>query len=144
MNLVEIDIVRLESLERFFALGDDVPPLIALCVRILWIRPSMNLRGQDDVLPHAVALEHLADNLLALTLRVDVRRIDEIDSALECIVEDRHRLVLVGRPTEHHRTEGELAYTDAGSSEVSEFHVVTLSPGEEPRSQILSQWADRV
>jgi hypothetical protein len=66
------------------------------------------LRGQYHLV--AASAQGLAHDLLALTLRVDVGGVDEVDPGVERGVDHPHRLLMIGvaHGPEHHRAEGEL------------------------------------
>ena len=81
---VEIDVVGPQAAERFFALGDDGLAVRAAAVGVAHEHVGHELRREDD----AVALlpivrEVLADDRLGVTLRVPVRRVDEVAAAIE-------------------------------------------------------------
>jgi hypothetical protein len=59
------------------------------------------------------------------TGRIDVGRVDEIDSLIERAMDDLDRLVVIGLTplAEHHRAEAQLADRYAGSSQWSQVHV---------------------
>ena len=124
VDLVEVDPVGLEAAQRRFALLDDVAARVALHVRVFGVHHAVDLRGQDDVVAAAVALERLAGHLFAAADAVDIGGIDEVDALIERLVDDGVRVVGRGLAAEHHAAEAEAADLDAGAAEGSEFHMV--------------------
>src|SRR5439155_14471221 len=90
MELVEIDPVRSEPAETVLAGASDVVGLRPFSFRVD-LHPE--LRGQDD--PVASPLEGAAQELLALRAAVDVGRVEESDSGVECGVDDCPRCLEV-------------------------------------------------
>ena len=72
-----------------------------------------------------------ADDLLGLSLRVHVGRVDEVDAGVECAVDDLDRCFVVGVSpgTEHHRPEAQRAYLDTGSPKLSQLHPANVYDG---------------
>ena len=72
----------------------------------------------------APAPERGADDFLALTERVDVGGVDEVDASVECPVHDAHARVVVGVApgAEHHGAEAERRHIDTGTPEWSVLH----------------------
>src|SRR3954452_25064770 len=103
----------------------------------------MELRGDDDVVPPSVR-ERLADDGLGLALRVDVRRVDEVDYGVQRVPDDRDRGVVIGLApgTEHHRPETERADLHSGTSEAAVLHLLTVgapaNPADGPR--VATRW----
>jgi hypothetical protein len=91
----------------------DPAPRVAELVRIVAHR-AVDLGGEHDVVALAAG-ERLADDLLGLTPRVDVGRIDEVDAGIQGPVDDPDALVviLVAPVAEHHRAETERGHLGA-------------------------------
>ncbi len=85
--------------------------------------------GREDHLVAAGARQGLAEDLLRLALRIDVRGVDEVDPRVERRVDDPNRLVVVllTPGAEHHRPEAEGAHGHAGAAEISLFHARHVS-----------------
>src|SRR4051794_25207439 len=127
MDLVEVDVVGVEAPQRVLDGLHDPAARGALMVDLV-AHLAVELRGEDDVV--AAAFQCLADDLLVLTLRIDIRRVDEVDACVEGGVDDPDRLLVVGlapRP-EHHRAEAQGADLDAGPTEVAVLHTTNLPP----------------
>jgi len=62
--------------------------------------------------------EGLADDLFGFALGVHVGGVDEVDTSVECLVDDLDRIIVVGVATaaEHHGAETEGAYFEAGAA----------------------------
>jgi len=129
MHLVKVDPVGLQSLQRSLDLPDDPAPGVARLIGVL-THGAMELRGEH----HAVAAptgEGPADDLLRLPSRVDIGGVDEVDPGVQGPVDDAGPRLVVGLTpgAEHHRAETEGAYMDAGASECSQVHALTLALG---------------
>ena len=122
VHLVEVDPVGAEAAEARVDLLHDPAARVALLVRAV-AHAAVELRGQDDAVA-AAARERLADYLLRLAARVDVRGVDEVDPRVERPVDDADRLVVVrvAPGAEHHRAEAERADADAGAAERAVLH----------------------
>lgn len=64
MDLIKVDIVRLQTTKGFLHLLHDVMAAYPLVVRALAYHPA-KFRGEDDVMPPAVFLQRIPDDLLA-------------------------------------------------------------------------------
>src|SRR4029450_5282458 len=82
----------------------------------------VHLGREHDVV--APPRDRLADDLLRLTPRVDVRGVDEVHAGVERAVHDADALVVVGIAhfPQHHRPEAVLAHPDTGAPEVVHLH----------------------
>ena len=71
------------------------------------------------------AFDGFADDLLGLTLGVDVGGVDEVDARIERGMDHGDRLVMVGvtHRAEHHRSERDVADRYAGATKYALFHV---------------------
>ena len=79
VDLVEVDIVGLQAAQRGLALGDDVAAIVAGGQDVVVVHAAVYLGRQHDPVALAVALERLADDLLAAATIVDVGRIQKVD-----------------------------------------------------------------
>jgi hypothetical protein len=77
----------------------------------------VHLGGEEDVV--AATLQGLADDLLALALRVDVGGVDDVDALVEGPVDDPDAVgvVGVGAGAEVHRAQGQVADLNPGTAE---------------------------
>src|SRR3546814_3513673 len=88
MELIEIDIIGLQSIQALVDRIHDMPARRAAVVRAGAHR-SMNLGGDHHVLTlDAEILESLAEQLFRLTRRIDVGGINEIYAGGECPLDD--------------------------------------------------------
>src|SRR4029077_20152099 len=98
MDLVKVDVVEAEALERRIDRSEDVLARQAAPV-LAPHGPTVDLRRDDVLLAHAEELaEHPAGDDLALTAVVDVGRVEEDDPALDGPAHDGVRRHLVKRP----------------------------------------------
>ena len=106
MDLVEVDPVGAEPAQAVVDLGDDPPAAVAPPVGLLAHR-HVDLGGEHDVV--APAGDGLADDLFGLSVRVDVRGVDEVDAGVEGSANDADGLfVVLGAPfAEHHGAEAQ-------------------------------------
>jgi hypothetical protein len=122
VDLVNVDPVGVQAPKRVLHLADDPAAGVAAAVGVL---PHLapDLRREHDIVALAAG-ERLADDDLRLSLRVDIRGVDEVDPGVQPAVDDPDRLVVVlGAPVaEHHGAEAQLAHRDAGASEGSMLH----------------------
>jgi hypothetical protein len=72
----------------------------------------------------APAFDRLADDRLGFASRIDVRRVDEVDSGVDRPMDDARGILMVGiaHRAEHHRAETERADLDTGRSERAHLH----------------------
>ena len=92
VHLVEVDVIRLQALERGLDPVDDVLAGEAGVVRPV-AHPAVHLGGHDGLV--APPGDGFPDVLLGDAARVDVRRVDEVDPDVERPVDDPGRLGLV-------------------------------------------------
>ena len=116
MDLVEVDVVGLQTREASLAGGDDVAAAGAAHVGVVVRHRAVELRGEDDAVALAVALERLAGEGFAAAARIDVGGVDEVDATLDGAVDDGAGVVELGTHPEHHRAEAEVADVDAGAA----------------------------
>src|SRR5690606_1769738 len=91
-------------------------------VRVVRVLGQERLRREHDPSAPTVFREGLADDALALSARVRVRRIDEVDALADGMLDDVDGLGLAGAPAEHHRAEAKRAHLDAGAAEIAVLH----------------------
>src|SRR5439155_6462207 len=94
-----------------------VPSLVAALSHL-----AVDLRGQHDLV--APAPQRPADDLLGLAARIHVGGVDDVDPALDRLVDhaDTGLDVGVAPGAEHHRPEAMRAHGDPGGAERSVFH----------------------
>ena len=121
VDLVQVDVVRVEAPEALLALADDPPAGVAAHVRV-GAHVAVHLRREHDVV--APSLKCLGDDRFGLPGRVHVGGVDEVDAGIERRVDHVDRLVVVGIAprAEHHRPETEWAHRHAGTPERTLFH----------------------
>ena len=90
VQVVDINVVGTQSLERAFALADQVPARCALVVRPRADRHP-RLRGDEDI--GIATLEDFAQNLFGKSSRVHIGGIEEVDAPLDTAVHQQTRLV---------------------------------------------------
>ncbi len=122
VHLEEVDVVRVEPPQAVLDGPDDPPPRAAPLVTV-GAHGVEALGGEDHFVPPA--LDGPADDLLAFAVGIHVRRVDEVDTGLQCPVDDSYAVVVVRVPewAEHHGPETLNADLDAGASELSIFHL---------------------
>src|SRR6185369_1258823 len=97
-DLVEVDVVEAEPLERAVDRREDVLPREPAAV-LAGHRPPVDLRRDDVLLTHPEELaEQPAGHDLALAAVVDVGRVEEDDPAVYRALDDRLGGRLVERP----------------------------------------------
>src|SRR5579864_2343495 len=135
MQLVEIDIVGLEPLQRRV---DRIKDVLARHPLIPWLSAHLSdaFGGEDEA--RALALQPAADDLLGSTCRltaaaerIDVRGVEEIDAALGSFVEDGSASLLVALKPEGHRAEAEPGHAKAGPAEFRVVHEIRLAPSRQ-------------
>src|SRR4051812_4208365 len=122
MDLVEVDPVGLETPQAVVDLPDDPAARVAVLVRVV-AHAAVDLGGEHDVLAAAIG-KCLADDLLRLPARVDIRGVDEVDPRVERAVDDADRVLVIGVApgAEHHRAETERAHLHTGPAEWTHLH----------------------
>ena len=132
MDLVEVDVVEIEPLERRVDRGEDVlarepAPVLARH------RPPVDLRRDDVLLAHAEEpLQQAAGDDLALAPVVDVGGVEEDDSALDRAAHDRLGRGLVERPfpalvlAEAHHPQAEARDAQTGLAKIQVLHALDL------------------
>ena len=128
VDLVEVDVVELEALQRGVDRGEHVLPGEAAAV-LPGHRPAMHLRRDDVLLPHPEELaQEAAGDDLALASVVDVGGVEEDDSAFDRPPHDRLGSRFVDRPlaalmpAEAHHPQAHTRDTQAGAAEVDVLH----------------------
>jgi hypothetical protein len=99
------------------------------------------LRGQDDVVA-ASARQCLGNDLFALTRRVDVGGVDEVDTGIQRAVDDADALVVVtvAEAPEHHGAEAQVRDLHTCVSERAvghEANVLVVEPATSRRFTVL-------
>ena len=89
---------------------------------IAGVEVAAELRRDDEAIaPGGMAAEVVADDLLGVALRVEVRGVDEVAAELDEAIDDLLRLLDAGAPAqvfaEGHRAEAERADAEAGAAE---------------------------
>lgn len=121
MELVEVDVVGLESPEAGFAAFDDVESAGSNGVRLVG-HSAVYLGCEKHVVTFSVALKRLANELFRCAFAVDVRGVEEVNSLAEGVVDDFACVFKVGLLSEHHAAQNEGADVHAGASEEFVFH----------------------
>ena len=131
MDLIEVDVVRIQPLETFFDRGHDVSAREADGIGAR-AHPSPDLGRDHHVLARdAELLEAAAEEPLGLALGVDIGGIEEIDAAVDRRAQQPGHLALVELPDERpetalpakgHGADADLRDQQAGAPEHSIFH----------------------
>jgi hypothetical protein len=104
MELIQIDMICLQSFQACFGLGHNVIPGVAPVVRSV-SHTSMHFCGKHD--PVALAFERTAHDFFRHAIVVYIRGIDEIDACVERTVDNPDAFLLGGRSSEVHTAETE-------------------------------------
>jgi hypothetical protein len=134
VQLIEVDPVGVEPLERRLAGFDQVPATQAARVRVLGVLGEESLRCEHDA--RTFTPQRFPDEPLARTGGVGVGRVDEVDAVLDRVLDDRNGVLLVRMPAEHHRAQAQLADFDAGAAEIAVVHA-RAPYGRWPRLMIM-------
>ena len=136
MNLVEVDVVGIEALERIFAGTNDVQARVTVVVRAelrrivdAKPRPSLavvDLGGNQHLVAFAEFLDGLADNLLARPIGVGVARIHQVDTGIEAHFQNARRLLGRRRIHEVVGAQSQRRDLNAGTAENAIIHVAVL------------------
>ena len=116
VDLIQVDVVRLQPAQAVLHLPDKPPPRVALHVDVPAHRP-VRLGGQHHIIP--AAAQRLPDDLLRLPRRIHIRRIDEIDPAVQGGVNDPDAILMIGitPDAEHHRAQAIGAHPHPGPAQ---------------------------
>ena len=135
MDLVKVDVVRLQASQAGLASLDDVAAAVAEGVRFVVVHPVVDLRAEEDAVPAPVALEGLADKLLALSPRVHVGGVQHVHPGVERPVDHPAAVLQAGLVAKHHAAEGDRGNPDAGAAEKDGIHGTRSNPfGERNQS----------
>ena len=138
MNLVKVNVIRLQAAQRVPAGADHAFARQALAARAVR-HPPADLCGNDEFLAVATRLHPPADDLLRPSRaghavrtprRVDVRRVDEIATRRDKRVHDRERRLLVRGPAKLHGAKaklGDIQFTAAKFPKVHGARVVIVA-----------------
>ncbi len=133
MDLIEIDVVELQALET---LVDRVKNVGSRETRLVWARThaAVHLGGDHDLIAHdAERLERLTGQGFRAASMVDVRRVQEIHTAIDGRTDDAiHRILAEPadrgpdalRVAEGHRSEADLRNEEAGITELFHAHAL--------------------
>jgi hypothetical protein len=127
MDLIEVDIIRAEALQR------GVDPLHDVLARqAAGVRPRPHrvehLRGDHDLVAPGEFLDRPAENFLAGARRINIGVVEEVDPALEGALDERARSLLVEHPLAPfrraigHATQAQFRHFHAGLAKAYEFH----------------------
>jgi hypothetical protein len=121
VDVIDVDPLGLEALQRLLDLANDVPAVVA---RVVHMRaaPAMHFGREDNAVAQAAAGHPVADDRFGFSVVVDVGGVDEIPAELDIGVEDALRLSCVGASAEVHGAEAERSHLDAGSAEDAIVH----------------------
>ncbi len=97
MDLVEIHVICLQSLQAFIDLAQDRLARETSAIRIV-THFAMHLGGDDDLIPIREILQRASKNLLALANGINIGRIEEINPQLKRFLDDRPAILLVEHP----------------------------------------------
>ena len=109
---VEVEVVGAEPPQAVLHLAEDVVAAAAPLVGPLSHGPP-HLGGQHHLV--APVLEGLAHDALGFAAVVHIGGVDEIDAAIQGLVNDADGFFLVGGATEHHGAQAQARNLDAGS-----------------------------
>jgi hypothetical protein len=120
VHLPQVDVVGAEAFEAGVERGEQVA---AGRVSVALLAAAADRLGRDDdVLAIDHALQHPADDSLALTVDVDVGGVDQRAARLDERLRLRGRVVLVGVAAPGHRSEREPGDEEAGRTQPSLLH----------------------
>ena len=124
---IEVDIVRLQPLERGVDGTHDVLAPVAAGIRIAGRTIVRELRGDDDMVAKPGLGDEAADKALAHAAGIGIRRVDEVAAGLDVAVEDGAGGRLVAAPgaadaadagiAEGHGAERKAAHAQSGTAE---------------------------
>jgi hypothetical protein len=115
VQLVEIGVIGLESLEAGFTAFDDVESTVPDQVWLVG-HTAVDLGCEENLITLAVALKCFANELFGCAFAVDVGGVEEVDSLADGVVDDLAGVFEVDLLAEHHAAQHEWAYVDAGAS----------------------------
>jgi hypothetical protein len=124
VDLVEVNVVRLQAPQTGLHLLEDVLPVVAPVVRPV-PHAAVHLGRQDHPLAPAAGEGLAHRHLRCAAVGVDVGGVEEIDARVQGGVHDADGLVLRGASPEHHaaQTEGRHAHPCAAQQPVLDRHV---------------------
>ena len=80
MQLVEVNIIGIQPLQRGVALLDDVTPIVAGGEDVVIVHAPVNFGRQHDPVAFAIAPQPLADGGLAAAAPVDIGGVEKVDA----------------------------------------------------------------
>src|SRR5262249_9522930 len=128
MHVVDVDVVNAETPQAGVTCPDQVEPGRTEVIRAIAESKGRLGRNQEVV---ALALYGLAENFLGKSVRVDVRRIEDVDSRVQAEADEALGLLDSGRSpgfkkfrasSESPRPEAECGHFESGASKQSIFH----------------------
>src|SRR5215208_8497551 len=97
MDLIQVDVVRSKPPQAVVDLGEDRLARQPLAVRS-FTHLAVQLGGDHDLVPIGEVPQGTAEDLLAPSDGVHIRRIEEIDPKLKRFLNDRPAVLLVKHP----------------------------------------------
>jgi hypothetical protein len=97
MDLIEIDVIGAEPPQARVDLGHDRPARQAGPVRAR-AHPPVHLGRDHDLVAAREILQRPAEDLLAGAVRIDIRRVEEIDASLQGPLDEGAAFLFVERP----------------------------------------------
>jgi len=129
VDLVEVDSVHPQSVERVGEFLLDGLSRQALRVAVLRRAGPADF-GRDDLFVPVVVGQHVSEDLLGLARRVDVRRVEEVDTQVDGALDEFARLVLVEHPLvaapEAHAAQTDLRDLHPGRTEGRVLHGIEV------------------
>ena len=131
VEIVDIDVVGLQTLQAFFQLLKDVVAGTTALIRAVeacaWAASAGNFDahfgGDDDFAPLRGLADDLTDELLGMSICVDVRRIDEVDAEIEALMEDCLRPLEIRTSTKVIRPDAKNRNIEACPTKLTVFHL---------------------
>src|SRR5512134_2615757 len=99
MELVEVNVICLQTLKRILAGFDDVVTGSASIIGQV-SDASKHLGCQHNLLTQIVLFQKFSCDPLAITFVVDIGSIEKIDTAIHSLPHNGERIFFGGRPTE--------------------------------------------
>src|SRR5215211_6054043 len=135
MDLVQVDVVRPKPLQAVIDLAQDRLARQPLTVRS-FTHLAVQLGGDDDLVAIGEVPQSAAEDLLAPSNGVHIRRVEEIDPKVKRFLDDRPAVLLVEDPLvdptfrvpEPHTAKADSRHVHPSAAQLRVLHVTLRSP----------------
>jgi hypothetical protein len=122
VDLIEVDVIGLQTAQTVFTGFHDVKASIAPGIRIRVVHLAVHFGREEDFVALTALFERDTCYRLAFAAPIDVGGIDKVTAPLQKAVDHSRRFALFRFPSEGHRAQTQHTHLRPGTSQRSRFH----------------------